>query len=255
MGIDPVTHCPRLDLLDLSSILNSYSNSSTQSMGMPTIMGLQSVVKPDLVQLATSLLSTLRQNQCLPMQNQLSSGPHVESRHDQVLGPTQPQFIPLQDSEHQRTSATIPPCVPFPVETASMEPNLSKYQPALFDFDDTGCLGLDYGWQGGGDALTSEIQQQFSQNTYCDQVNIVGSTSSDNSNLLSNNSSGNHNLSLESVFSTPCSSPSDALFDPNSTIFSNGGMTLATGDEMVTGYSNDLYMLEDPRAFDVNEFM
>ncbi|GAB2240285.1 hypothetical protein Droror1_Dr00020803 [Drosera rotundifolia] len=248
MGIDPVTHCPRLDLLDLSSILNSYSNSSTQSMGMPTIMGLQSVVKPDLVQLATSLLSTLRQNQCLPMQNQLSSGPHVESRHDQVLGPTQPQFIPLQDSEHQRTSATIPPCVPFPVETASMEPNLSKYQPALFDFDDTGCLGLDYGWQGGGDALTSEIQQQFSQT-------LIGSTSSDNSNLLSNNSSGNHNLSLESVFSTPCSSPSDALFDPNSTIFSNGGMTLATGDEMVTGYSNDLYMLEDPRAFDVNEFM
>ncbi|CAI9090371.1 OLC1v1025134C1 [Oldenlandia corymbosa var. corymbosa] len=42
MGIDPVTHSPRLDLLDLSSLLNSSSSSSPQ-LNLSSLLGLQTL--------------------------------------------------------------------------------------------------------------------------------------------------------------------------------------------------------------------
>ena len=60
MGIDPVTHSPRLDLLDLSSILSSQ-------ISMARFLGAQSqqqqehhqaLVNPELIKLATSLMSS-----------------------------------------------------------------------------------------------------------------------------------------------------------------------------------------------------
>ncbi|XP_073313181.1 transcription factor MYB41-like [Primulina huaijiensis] len=65
MGIDPVTHSPRLDLLDLSTILRSsfYDNSTPPQMNFSRLLGLQPFINPQLIRLATSLLSTQRQNQ------------------------------------------------------------------------------------------------------------------------------------------------------------------------------------------------
>ncbi|KAK4355869.1 hypothetical protein RND71_024840 [Anisodus tanguticus] len=77
-GIDPVTHSPRLDLLDLSSLLNS-----TQ-FNLSSLLGLQALVNPEVFRLATTLLAShnersdlllqkLQQNQLLlnaPLQNQ-----------------------------------------------------------------------------------------------------------------------------------------------------------------------------------------
>ncbi|KAL0353169.1 UNVERIFIED_CONTAM: Transcription factor [Sesamum angustifolium] len=50
MGIDPVTHSPRLDLLDLSTILNSslYANSSSQ-ISFSRLLGMQSLINPELL--------------------------------------------------------------------------------------------------------------------------------------------------------------------------------------------------------------
>lgn len=76
MGIDPVTHSPRLDLLDLSTILNSSIYSNTQSqMNFSRLLGMQHpLINPDLIRLATSLLSSERRNHDFIIQNQLING-------------------------------------------------------------------------------------------------------------------------------------------------------------------------------------
>ncbi|KZV55203.1 hypothetical protein F511_12790 [Dorcoceras hygrometricum] len=64
MGIDPVTHSPRLDLLDLSTILRTSSNlydNSTPQMNFSRLLGLHPLINPQLIRLATSLLSSQRQ--------------------------------------------------------------------------------------------------------------------------------------------------------------------------------------------------
>ncbi|AEE82479.1 MYB-like protein [Arabidopsis thaliana] len=69
MGIDPVTHTPRLDLLDISSILSSSIYNSShhhhhhhqQHMNMSRLMmsdgNHQPLVNPEILKLATSLFS------------------------------------------------------------------------------------------------------------------------------------------------------------------------------------------------------
>lgn len=62
MGIDPVTHRPRLDLLDLSSILSSTLYGSTQ-MNIQRLLGTNTVVNPELLKLASSPFPSLQQRQ------------------------------------------------------------------------------------------------------------------------------------------------------------------------------------------------
>ncbi|KAJ1700735.1 hypothetical protein LUZ63_000514 [Rhynchospora breviuscula] len=58
MGIDPVTHEPRLDLLNLSSLLNPANYNCYQSLfNLDTIKALDTLVNPDIVRLA-ALLAT-----------------------------------------------------------------------------------------------------------------------------------------------------------------------------------------------------
>ncbi|MCE5166747.1 hypothetical protein HAX54_025702, partial [Datura stramonium] len=71
MGIDPVTHSPRLDFLDLSSLFNS-----TQ-LNLSSLLGLQALVNPEIFKLANSLLLSHTENQELLSQNQNSQGPEL----------------------------------------------------------------------------------------------------------------------------------------------------------------------------------
>lgn len=52
-GIDPVTHAPRLDLLDLSNILNSAQ------FNLSNLISLQTLVNPDVLRLVSLLASPL----------------------------------------------------------------------------------------------------------------------------------------------------------------------------------------------------
>ncbi|KAI3795389.1 hypothetical protein L1987_38041 [Smallanthus sonchifolius] len=54
-GIDPVTHTPRLDLLDISSILNSAQ------LNLSNLLSLQTLVNPKVLKLATLLASSSNQ--------------------------------------------------------------------------------------------------------------------------------------------------------------------------------------------------
>ncbi|GLT54841.1 hypothetical protein SLA2020_280050 [Shorea laevis] len=64
MGIDPVTHSPRLDFLDLSSILSSSLCNNPSILNMSNFLGTQAaLMNPELLKLATAILSIKQQNQ------------------------------------------------------------------------------------------------------------------------------------------------------------------------------------------------
>ena len=68
MGIDPVTHTPRLDLLDISSILRTaLANSSL--LNLQSFLGAQSLMNPALLKLATALLPLQNENPDLVSEN------------------------------------------------------------------------------------------------------------------------------------------------------------------------------------------
>lgn len=101
MGIDPVTHNPRLDLLDLSSIL--YNSSQ---INISRLLGLQpQLVNPELLRLATSLLSSSnRQNpNFLPQENQLCNLENqVQNQLPSLIQPpSQIQEIPFSNDQAQ----------------------------------------------------------------------------------------------------------------------------------------------------------
>ncbi|KAE8736396.1 Transcription factor MYB39 [Hibiscus syriacus] len=95
-GIDPVTHAPRLDFLDLSSILSStLCNQSL--VNVSSLLGAQALLNPQLLLLANTLLSLkeenpeiilqhLQQNQqiCNNSQENLAPPPTLQSNHFQV---------------------------------------------------------------------------------------------------------------------------------------------------------------------------
>ncbi|KAK4255434.1 hypothetical protein QN277_008437 [Acacia crassicarpa] len=68
MGIDPVTHAPRLDLLDISSVLGSLLGN-TSLLNLQGLLGAQALMNPELLKMATTLLSLENENPELVSQN------------------------------------------------------------------------------------------------------------------------------------------------------------------------------------------
>ncbi|GAB4831088.1 hypothetical protein Ancab_005098 [Ancistrocladus abbreviatus] len=274
MGIDPVTHSPRLDLLDFSSILNTSLYNSSSQMNMSRLLGLQPLVNPELLRLATTLLSThQRQNPSFfgqnLQENQLCSNAQIQNSLTQVLQNSQIQ-TPIQNINPPCTTVTSTPCVPFPPsdEAQVVEPSFANYPSTLANFDaqnfgDQSCSHLNE-WQS-NDALNSYfIQDLVSQPsekpsyyyaTSNDQNSIMD-PSSDNSNLQSANTS-NQNFSFPattttSVLSTPASSPTP--LNSNSTYFNNGSTTTTTEDERES-YCSNMIKFEIPDFLDVSQFL
>ncbi|XP_042005402.1 transcription factor MYB41-like [Salvia splendens] len=82
-GIDPVTHAPRLDMLDLSSLLTS------PQLNLPSLLRLQTLLNPEALRLAMSLASSHGGGaQLLQNQPQAAVQPnHFENIVDQQIPP------------------------------------------------------------------------------------------------------------------------------------------------------------------------
>ena len=98
MGLDPVTHAPRLDFLNLSTILGSAQ------LNVANLLGLQNIVNPELV---------------LRLANLLSSGHH---QNLQLLNQANLLQNPMQDMSSIINQAQI------------MEQNLVNYQNSEENF-------------------------------------------------------------------------------------------------------------------------
>ena len=237
MGIDPVTHSPRLDLLDLSPIL-SLSLYNQSQMNISRLVGVQSFVNPEVLRLATSLMSSQRenQNQNFLVQNveesQLCSS-HVQNQYQPLMQSnhlsTQIQEIPVC------TSLNTPYSIPFSNEAQLMNPIPSN----LTDLSD---------WQ--ANAMLSNLTEDYvplpPNYNYYGSDQTVMDPSSETSNFHSNNS--NQSFSFASVLSTPSSSPTP--LNSNST-YINGSNT----EDERESYCSNILKFEIPDILDVSEFM
>ncbi|XP_009774387.1 transcription factor MYB41-like [Nicotiana tabacum] len=108
MGIDPVTHRPRLDFLDLSSLFNS-----TQ-LNLSSLLGLQALVNPEILKLANSLLISQTENPELLLQkiqeNQLLNG-QIQNSQGPNISNNQTSMFQYNNQLHHQVPE-IPNCTP-----------------------------------------------------------------------------------------------------------------------------------------------
>lgn len=217
MGIDPVTHSPRLDLLDLSSILRSTLYNSSQ-MNLSSLIGVQPLVNPELLKLAASLMSSERKSPSFSPQNSTQT---IQFSHPQLQ-----MQVPLQE------------IVQFPHEPQLVEPIASELNdqwpsgPILpsnlimdcnFELPGFDYCGLDQ------QQPAAAVDRSYETPTFSSQ---------------DGNNNNQNNFSLSSVLSSPCSSSSPTQMNSNSTYF-----TSATEDERES-YCSQILNFQIPDIFD-----
>ncbi|XP_008795437.2 transcription factor MYB102 [Phoenix dactylifera] len=232
MGIDPVTHSPRLDILDLSSLLNPSLYDPNQ-LDLSRLLGLEPLVNSELIRLATNLLSSQCQNSNLLAQN--FQGPQLPNPQVQDPYPSFPAHQ-LQTPIQQE----FPPCTTsaaqFLDETQLMQANEEHFQPEAQ-------RNL---WQ---EIVT---QANFSENCvpttsvmYDDPDPSIPQLISENSNFPAMIS--NPNCNLTSVLSTPASSPTQLN---SSTTYVN-----SSAEDEKDSYCSNMFEFPIPELLDVSEYM
>lgn len=247
MGIDPVTHSPRLDLLDLSSILSSSLYNSSQ-MNLSRLLGVQPLVNPEILRLASSLLSSQRENPNFHMQNVQDN--HMSNDVQSQLPPlVQPnnQFDQTPIGEIPNCTMLSTPCVPAQL----MEPNVEQFSS---DFTNFSSQNFEINeWQSNGmpSNLTEDYGQIPNYGYFESDQSIMDPLPSENSNFQSHNSNNFRFASVLSNLSTPSSSP--APLNSSSTYINSSSVT--TEDERESYCSSEMLKFEMPEMFGVSEFM
>ncbi|KAG6722451.1 hypothetical protein I3842_03G160500 [Carya illinoinensis] len=227
MGLDPVTHAPRLDILDLSSILSS-SLSNPSFLNVSNLLGTQTLMNPDLLKLATAILSLKQENQ-VPFTKTLQ-----ENNLFNYL--MQNQVQPVQPNNQYQTLLQ---------EGFSSEILTNQLMQANVE----GCCSNVSTF---GNSQENSIPTSLNEDFIC-QPNYMYCSSNptvpdipENSNFQSLYNS-NQNFSFESVVSTPISSPTP-LNSPST--FIKGG-----AEDENESYCNSLFNFEIPESLDMSEFM
>ncbi|XXG83234.1 hypothetical protein AAC387_Pa10g1034 [Persea americana] len=242
MGIDPVTHNPRLDLLDLSSVLSSSIYSPVQ-LHLSRLLGIDPLLNSELLRLASNLLSSQRENpnQFLPdlPENQFSS-PQIQNHSTSFEA--QHLQNPIQEIPSCTTSNTF----------------LSENQLVQAHVDQLPTSNL---YQENG--MICNLDQNFEQimnNGYYNSEQSVMDRFSENSNFQAND---NQNLKFSSVLSTPASSPttlnSSSMYLNSSTSPTPLNSTLTQvnsgAEDERDSYCSNMLKFEIPDLLDMSEFM
>ncbi|KAF8043239.1 hypothetical protein BT93_A1551 [Corymbia citriodora subsp. variegata] len=241
-GIDPVTHTPRLDLLDLSSLLSS-SLCNPSLVNMANLLKTQALLSPELLRLASTILSLKNENPDLLSQNNL--------QENQISDPNafpmsqSNQFQVQAQSQSQSQAQQIPVC------TTSSIPCGAPVDPAQL------------GQANEGD-FTSNLPNNFS----CSNTIVPPMTSQDlvsQPHYIQCNSSpaipasmeklchfqpnigDDQNFGFDSIMSTPLSSSTPLN---SSSTFMNG-----CSEEERESYCSNFLKFELPESFDINDFM
>ncbi|XP_041026343.1 transcription factor MYB102-like [Juglans microcarpa x Juglans regia] len=248
MGIDPVTHSPRLDLLDLSSILSSSLYNPSQ-MNVSRLLGVQTLVNPELLRLATSFMSSgHHENPNLLVQNLQENqlcNPQIQNQISQLVQVPEELHAPIQEIPCCTTVSN--PCVSFPSEAQIMEPNVEQFPSNFTHFSSSNSQPTE--WQSNGMPLdfTEDYVSIPSYYNYGSDCQTMMDPSSESSTFQYSNNS-NQNFSFASVLSTPSSSPKP--LNSNST-YVNGN---STEDERES-YCSNMLKFEIPDILDVNDFV
>ncbi|KAI3986135.1 hypothetical protein MKX01_027406 [Papaver californicum] len=256
MGIDPVTHSPRLDLLDLSLLLNTSPYNNSSHLNISRLLGLDQPLSnhPDLQRLAATLFSSQRDQTPEFVLPNLQEHQYLNSQiHEQ----NQNQFQ-YQDQIHRlqncTTATTTTTTTPFlNIETQILDANVEQFVANPTNFP----CQQDIEWEenvqtmhGSNmiDSLASSLPN-YSFFVGSDQSTIIDVPLSYNSNFNSISSSTDQSFNFASVLSTPSSSPTP-LNSSSSTY-----ITRSTEDERESYCSNNVLKFEIPYIFSVSEFM
>ncbi|KAE8733859.1 Transcription factor MYB39 [Hibiscus syriacus] len=117
-GIDPVTHAPRLDFLDLSSILNS-TVCGQSLVNVSNLLGAQALLNPQLVRLANTLLSLKQDNPEILLQH-LQQNQQLCDKSQENLAP--PLLQPNQQLQVHPSACSTSTTVPCTSMLSQMEP-------------------------------------------------------------------------------------------------------------------------------------
>nr|GMC83803.1 transcription factor MYB102-like [Ipomoea batatas] len=255
MGIDPVTHSPRLDLLDLSSILNTPTplyNYPCQQINLSRLLGLQqNLLNPHVLRLASSLFSPPVQHHGLNpefgLQNNANQMCNLENPGFQTVQDNV-QFSCPQSVTQEQTELPVQTDVNVAYSQVTQQPNnVDQFQPQFSSFPIGNCQENE--WQNNG--IPSSLTENYLplQNYGCyqpaavDPQSIMDPPPSDASTFC---------RSFQSVLSTPSSSP--APLNSNST-YINSCSTTTMDDEIDISYSSNLIDFDYSSILEVNEFM
>ncbi|KAK6230465.1 hypothetical protein QUC31_001983 [Theobroma cacao] len=234
MGIDPVTHSPRLDLLELSSLLSSSLYNSSQ-LNPAGLLGIGPMFNRNFLNFAAALLSS--QNKTLEIspeniqQNQTGNfqcqNQYETYQANQVQNPMQGYTTSQANLNHLSTN---------PNNNLSCQMSLPNLWPE-YDRENVsistpkGFFPMqNYGYH---DSINQSITNSLAENRSCfsDQNNIP-------------------NLSpFGSLLSTPSSS-STPLNSPSTTYANNNGSS--TEDIERDSYCSNMLMFDVPNGLNVN---
>ena len=248
MGIDPVTHTPRLDLLDLPSLLNNhYSDllhnySSNHQLNLLKLLGnLQSLVNPNLLGLASLLSTTQAQNFGL-----------LQNLQSNQLFSTNPSPIiqnPIQNcSQMVNNSNTTNFC-----NTQVIKSSLDTYPANFTNFDSENtiknCLDCnDHLAINNTCMLNNEATSECVQNS--DNYQVILDSLLETLGL--NSSNNDVELKMPSLLSTPCSSqhtPTPPLSASNSAFNPPNNSSTSSGEDEIDSYCKILMNFDVPFEF------
>lgn len=251
MGIDPVTHTPRLDLLDLSTILNSSlytNNSQSQINNFSRLLGagVQPLINPELIRLATSLLSSQRRNQDHFLMHQQNT--HTNLNHQSLIQIENPTVQDLTNTCLDDST----PCVQLNQDQAHQYDTVQR-------FSDTDLAGfgfqVNYEWpQNDGSGLSALSTEDYANYGYygSGQCVVDPFPSSEASTFQSN--SGN-NFSFQSAVVSNMSTPSSSSTPLHSNSAYNVNSSSTTEDERESYCSNMLKFETIQDILDVNDYL
>uniref|UniRef100_A0ACD5ULI6 Uncharacterized protein n=1 Tax=Avena sativa TaxID=4498 RepID=A0ACD5ULI6_AVESA len=160
MGIDPVTHAPRLDLLDLSSILKPAAAYYPTQGDLDTLRALEPLANyPDLLRLASTLLSapasasTTEQQMLLPwliqaqMAQQVAQAPprHATAADHQFMQPSSacqqmPGLVHANSAQQQHQDHMVACCGYAQLPAGYVDSQLDFVPPLMQMVSDTSNL-------------------------------------------------------------------------------------------------------------------
>ncbi|KAL5793913.1 hypothetical protein ACOSP7_002507 [Xanthoceras sorbifolium] len=238
-GIDPVTHAPRIDLLDLSSILRSTLCNQSSLLNVSNLLGTQALLNPELLRLVSTLLSLKQENpetllQYL-QQNQLCNiNPQLQNQIPTTISQLSDQFqTPVTD-----VSSLLD-------QTQLTQANVEELFSNMTDFS---CQNSQENLIPPSSLNQSFVSQLPPNQAYCSSSNPTVPVPSESSSFQSLNN-GNQNFNFDSVMSTPLSSPTP--LNSSSTYINNNS---STEDERES-YCSSLLKFEIPESLDFNDFM
>ncbi|KAF8414004.1 hypothetical protein HHK36_002002 [Tetracentron sinense] len=235
--------CPRLDLLDLSSILSSSLFNSSQ-LNVSRLLGIQPLVDPELLRLATTLLSSQRENPDFHLQN-LQENQLCNSQVQNQFPSFQPNHLETHIEEIPCCTTSTAPCAPF--ETQLLETNVEQFPSDHTNFSFQNSQPTV--WQDNG-VMPCNLMENFipfpNYGCYNSDQPIIDDPLSQNSTFQADNNS-NQNFSLASALSTPSTSPT--RLNSSSTYINS-----SIEDER-DSYRSYMLEFEIRNMLDINDFM